>query len=249
MIHVKNTTNNTGVAIYGDHMDFEILYEALHNVLGDEGEFVSYDAARIRVLGVCYDIRHALMGDREIEFVDNGMNPEKMKWMSKVTPEKNVYLKINVLWPEMLFVIMALNDFVRLYARKKAKKSYDLMLNKQTVWNEEIAHVRVLQAAVAKCIKETVTEASFRRMMNLMNKDYTWVDGYATQYLDILNCRFLNMNSEKRLKSIPTMAKRLAEQGDEYRQVKIEVVAAAKKYNTSEDNIRPMVDYPDDIEW
>jgi hypothetical protein len=57
------------------------------------------------------------------------------------------------------------------------------------------------------------------------------------------------MNSEKRLKSIPTMAKRLAEQGDEYRQVKIEVVAAAKKYNTSEDNIRPVVDYPDDIEW
>ena len=57
------------------------------------------------------------------------------------------------------------------------------------------------------------------------------------------------MNSEKRLKSIPTMAKRLAEQGDEYRQVKIEVVASAKKYNTSEDNIRPVVDYPDDIEW
>ena len=57
------------------------------------------------------------------------------------------------------------------------------------------------------------------------------------------------MNSEKRLKSIPTMAKRLAEQGYEYRQVKIEVVAAAKKYNTSEDNIRPVVDYPDDIEW
>jgi hypothetical protein len=41
-------------------------------------------------------------------------------------------------------------------------------------------------------------------MMNLMNKDYTWVDGYATQYLDILNCRFLDMSREKRLKSIPT---------------------------------------------
>ncbi|MCL5781501.1 MAG: hypothetical protein M1119_11555 [Firmicutes bacterium] len=249
MIHVKNTPNNTGVAIYGDNMDFEELYEALHTVVGDEGEFVSYDTARIRVLGVCYDIRHALQGDREIEFVDNGMDADKMKWMSVITPDKNVYLKINVLWPEMLFVTMALNDFIRLYARKKAKKSYDVMLDRLNIWDESIAHVRVFQAAIAKCIKKTVSEASFRRMMNLMNKDYTWVDGYATQYLDILNCRFLDMSREKRLKSIPTIAKRLAELGDEYRQVKAEIVVAAKKYNTAENNIRALVDYPEHIEW
>ncbi|MBA1335125.1 MAG: hypothetical protein HPY66_0747 [Firmicutes bacterium] len=64
MIFVKNTLNNTGVAIYGDHIDFESLYEALHTVVGAEDEFVGFGVARIRVLGVCYDIRHALMGDR-----------------------------------------------------------------------------------------------------------------------------------------------------------------------------------------
>lgn len=57
------------------------------------------------------------------------------------------------------------------------------------------------------------------------------------------------MNREKRLKGIPTMAKRLTELGDEYRQVKAEVVAAAKKYNTTEDNIRSQVDYPEHIDW
>lgn len=249
MIYAKNTPNNTGVAIYGDHIDFEGLYEALHTVVGDEGEFSSYDAARMRVLGVCYDIRHALQGDREIELVDNGMDADKMKWMSVITPEKNVYLKINVLWPEMLFVTMALNDFIRLYAGKKAKKSYDVMMDRLNVWDESITHVRVFQSAIAKCIMETVTDASFRRMMNLMNKDFTWFNGYATQYLDILNCRFLDMTKEKRLKSIPTMAKRLAEYSDEYRQVKAEVVAAAKKYSTTEDNIRFQDDYPEHIEW
>jgi len=45
------------------------------------------------------------------------------------------------------------------------------------------------------------------------------------------------------------MAKRLVEQGGEYRQVKAEVIAAAKKYNTTEHNIRPVVDYPEHIEW
>lgn len=186
MIHAKNTPSNAGVAIYGDHMDFEEMYEALHTVVGDEGEFESYDAARIRVLGVCYGLRHALQGDRGIEFVDNGMDEDKMKRMSVITPDKNVYLKINVLWPEMLFITMALNDFIRLYARKKAKKSYGVLMDRLNIWDESIVHVRVFQSAIAKCIKETVSEASFSRMMNLMNKGYTWVDRYATQYLAFL---------------------------------------------------------------
>lgn len=86
-------------------------------------------------------------------------------------------------------------------------------------------------------------------MMNLMNKDYTWFDGYTRQYLDILNCRFIDMDKEKRLKNIPTMAKRLAERGEEYKQIKAEIAAAARHYNTYEDNIKPPFDYPEDFEW
>lgn len=249
MIFVRNTPNNTGAAIYGDFPDFEHLYEALHNVSGAEEEFIGYEAARLRVLAVCYDIRHALMGDREIEFVDNGMDEEKKRRMSVLAPDKNVYLKINVLWPEMLFVVMALNDFIRLYARKQAKKSYDFILDKQNIWDESIALVRVFQAAIAKCIKETVSDASYRRMMNLMNKDYTWFDRYTRQYIDVLNCRFIEMDQEKRLKSIPTMAKRLAERGTEYQKIRDEVKAAARHNNTFEDNISPPIEYPDDFEW
>lgn len=59
MIYVTNTSNNAGVAIYGDCLDFDALYEALHIVVGDEDEYVRYKAARIRILGVCYDLRHA----------------------------------------------------------------------------------------------------------------------------------------------------------------------------------------------
>jgi hypothetical protein len=74
MIFLKNTPKHTGVTIYGDYMDFENLYDALHEIVGDENEFPRFHSARIRVLGVCYDLRHALMGDREIEFVDNGID-------------------------------------------------------------------------------------------------------------------------------------------------------------------------------
>lgn len=86
-----------------------------------------------------------------------------------------------------------------------------------------VTSMRLLQAAVAKCIKTVVSEAAFSRMMNLMNQSYMLTDDYATQYVDVLNCRFLAMNKEKRLKNISVMAKRLAEQGDEYKAIKSEV--------------------------
>ncbi|WP_134702997.1 hypothetical protein [Ammoniphilus sp. YIM 78166] len=249
MIFAKNTPNNMGIAVYGDYLDIEELYEALHAIVGEEEEYPAYETARLRVLGVCYDMRHALMGNREMEFVENGLDDEKKKWLGVIAPDKNIYLKFHVFWPEMLFVLMALNDFVKLYARKNAKKSYDVMVDKRNIWDPSIAMVRVFQSSVIKCIKETVSDASFPRMMNLMNKDYTWFDHYATQYVDILNCRFMDMDKDKRIKSIPTMAKRLAEFGDEYQQVKNHVFVVAREYNCPISAIRPNVEYPEEFEW
>lgn len=249
MIIAKNTSNNTGIAVYGDYRDLEELYEALHAIVGKEEEYPAYVTARLRVLGVCYDIRHALMGNREMEFVENGLDDEKKKWLGVIAPDKNVYLKFHVFWPEMLFIIMALNDFVKLYARKNAKKGYDVMVDKRNIWDPSIAMVRVFQSSVTKCMKETVSDASFARMINMMNKDYTWLDHYATQYVDILNCRFLEMDKHKRMKNISTMAKRLAEFSDEYQQVKSQVFAAAREYNCPISEIRPNVEYPEDFEW
>lgn len=249
MIYVKNTPHNTGVTIYGDYMDFDALYNALHTLTGDEGEFNSYAGARLRVLGVCFDIRHALMGDRGIEFVDNGMDQDKMKRLSTISSGKNIYLSINVLWPEMLFVTMALNDFVRLYARKQSKNSYNMMMDWRVIWDSEIAQVKMLQAAVAKCIKEMISDSSFSRTMKLMTKEYEWFNGYAEQYVDLLNCSFIKMDSEKRLKNITIMAKRLAEFGQEYQEVKSEIIEAAAKNNCSINDIRLNAEYPEDIEW
>lgn len=249
MIYLKNTPNNTGVTVYGDRLDFDELYESLHKIVGEEGEWTTYEEARLRVLGICYDIRHALMGNREIEFVDNGLDKDMMRQLSIVTTDKNVYLAINVLWPELLFVTMALNDFVKVYARKQAKNSYDNLMDFRNLWDSAIAQVRGFQAAIAKCIKETIPETSVSRVMKLMNSDYSWFSNFATQYLDELNCSFLDMNKEKRLKNITVMAKRIAEQGQEYQEIKNAVSEAARKYNCSMTDIKSLVEYPENIEW
>ena len=190
------------------------------------------------------------MGNREVEFVDNGMDKDKMRSMAIIAHDKNIYLKINVLWPELLFVTVALNDFVKLYAQKQAKNSYHVMLDKRNIWDGSIAQVRLLQAAIAKCIKEVVSPTSFSRMMNLLNHDYTWTDGYFTQYLDVLNIKFINMDKEKRLKSIPTMAKRLNEHDAEYRGIESVVLEGAREFNCPNDIVRfEGIEYPEEIVW
>ena len=50
MIHIQNTPNLLGVTATGDIHDFEELYEALHTIAGQEGEYIYYDAVRLRVL-------------------------------------------------------------------------------------------------------------------------------------------------------------------------------------------------------
>ena len=135
-------------------------------MVGDEDELIECFSARIRAFGVCYDIRHALMGDREYEFVDNGLDEEKKRRMSVLAPDKNVYLKIYVLWPEMLFVMIALNDFLQLYAGKRAKTKYtsNLYTHAKVSRDHTVVQVRMFLAAVAECLKQTLSEATYARL-------------------------------------------------------------------------------------
>lgn len=249
MIWVRNTPQLAGVEVLGDRLDYERLYDALHTVVGAENEMSAFACAGTRVLGICYDLRHALQGDREIEFVDNGLDAETKKRMSVLAPDKNVYLKIQVLWPEMLFAMMAINDLIRLYAAKRARRSYDRMLDKNLVWDEAVAVCRLFQSAVAGCLRQTVPAAAFARMNNLMNRDYPWMEFYTRQYVDLLNVRYIGMDRDKRLKTLPVMAKRLAEQGTEYRQLTAAVREAAHRYQAAADDIEPPEDYPEEFDW
>jgi hypothetical protein len=57
------------------------------------------------------------------------------------------------------------------------------------------------------------------------------------------------MDSEKRLKNISIMAKRLAEKDREYQAVKEAMLDAARKYNCHMTELRTSTEYPEIIEW
>ena len=98
MLSVKTTENLAGVTVSGTYWDLNALYDALTNVIGEEESYPEFEACRIRVLGLCYDIRHAYQGDR---------NRGKIEYGDEV-------FSFEYLWPETVFIYGVLDEFVRL---------------------------------------------------------------------------------------------------------------------------------------
>lgn len=242
MIKITPTPNYAGVEMTGDYYDFDQLYEALHKIVGEEDEYQDYYNARMRVLGLCYDLRHTNMGHREYVFMDHGIDEDTMKWMGIVGSKKNFYLSFKTYYPEILFIVMALDDFIALYKRKKANHHH---------WDLTINTIRKFQATVIQSLSETLKPQTYKTMLNHMSKYPVEFSNYFTQYLDKLNIRFLNWDKEKRLKNISIMAKRIAEQGEEYQKAKRQILEVAFENDCSPSQIQLNEEYLDyyKIDW
>jgi hypothetical protein len=239
MLKAVHTTNMAGIRTIGDYNDFEQLYEAIHQILPEEGEDMEVEGSRLRVLGFCYDLRHALMGDRDFEYVDNGLNNHNMQKLGIVGPKKNLYLSFPTFYPEMIFVTFALNYFISGYEARR----------KKSTWDSSPGIVRNFQNAVLACLKETLTPQKFVNTIRLLNSNPSILKNYMTQYLDFLNLRFLEWDPIKREKNISILIKRIVEKGTEYCQIEREILQAAYKYQCHPSEIRLNEEYPEHIDW
>ncbi len=256
MIKLQNTENLTGVSISGDFYDLDNLVDALHKITIDEfsetnSEYVDMST---RVLGVCYDIRHALQGDREIVLMDNNMDNEKMRYHSTITNTNNVYYKCNCFYPEMFYVTLALNRLVKIRVKELSKKnySYDCYTDKNVVWDDTIAVIRNFQSEFAKCVKELITERSFVMWLKYMNEENFFISDIYHQFLDILNLQYIKMTKEKRLKNLTKISKRIVEfdYDMEYEDIQKSINEAAIKYNCPKSEIIfEDMEYPRVTEW
>jgi hypothetical protein len=246
MIFLKNTPNYTGAAVHGDKLDFEALNIALQRITGDECEWPAYEGARLRVLGVCEDLSEALKGNRGTALIPNGLHQEQLKGGGS---NPNFYLNFNILWPELIFVTMALNEFVDLYISKETENSFKDAEDYRAVWDPAVAHVRSFQSAIAEVFQQSIPEDSVTGIMKQLNTDYFDISHYATQYLDDLNFNYLEMDKEMRREKIITIAKHIAQQGNDYQKVKQDVQEEAEKNSCRMTDIGPFGEYPSHIEW
>lgn len=256
MIMIKNTENLTGVSVIGDYHDLYRLVEAFHSLSFDEESEKNhkyYDMS-IQLLGVCYDIRHAYMGDREVCFENNGLDEDTKRFQGIIAPSKNVYYQCNILYPDMMYAMIGLNELIRIRMRdlSKSRGSYAIAFDQHVIWDEAISTIRMFQAAFAKCLRETISATSYTRWIKLMTNDDQLLHYMYPQYMDHLNLRFIHMTREKRLKNLSSLAKKISEyhREKEYIAIHQSIQAGMAKYKCTADQIRIQGnEFPEVWEW
>lgn len=256
MLKITNTKNLAGVCISGDYYDLGKLIQALHTITINEftEQYQQYHDLATRVLALCYHLRQAMQGKREVELKNNGMTEELMKHLALITPKHNVYYQCYYLYPEMFFLMLALNKLIELRIRhlSKQKQVGNNAFDSRVIWDETIAIIRLFQARFQKAIFELMTENNFSRWLKIMNDDFIYIEQIALQYVDVLNIDYLQMSREKRLKSLLRIARRIAhfQYDEEHREIKDVVVKAAREYKCREAEIRLVgSEYPPEIIW
>ncbi|MBN2220795.1 MAG: hypothetical protein JW708_01230 [Vallitaleaceae bacterium] len=261
MLKISNTEHLTGVTISGTHDDLYEIYEAIEKVLGPKEET---DMTSLRVLGVCYDLRLCFMGDREIELVENSYHEHLQKYHEAIHPTTNVHFKVNVLWLEVMFVTLALDDYVKKY---RDDKFFNKLMKEAGVTEEQkkyyaltrfedIALVNLFQEKVWSAFREACGDAAYKRLYKEAKEDghyfvvITKYNDYCTQYLDTLEMKYIYAAPEKREKLLATLVKKITHLGEEYYQMYREISSYAIKNNLSKDQVRLAdVEYPESIEW
>ena len=175
MLQTKPTEQLTGITIKGDYKDFYELVESIHRITGlNDDQTEIYYGVKNRLLGICYDIRHAFMGDRDIVLEDNGMRKEIMKWHKQITPIQNVYYSVEVLFPEAIFVAASVPKmyiFSSVYygARGKCTDMDDqLPPIPYSDYIRDKANLDVLCAGIWQALGEAIGDEELEKIIQLM---------------------------------------------------------------------------------
>ncbi|HBT73749.1 MAG TPA: hypothetical protein DEB37_16345 [Lysinibacillus sp.] len=239
MISIQSTEQLTGVRVSGDYWDLDELINAIYKVTGDENKYYDYQGPRLRILSVCYKLRHAMLGEHHLDFVSNGLNKNVLTQHELIFPNKNVYFATEILWPEIIFSAIALNDFIDLHQQ----------LNNASMWNYEIAILRKFQAAIADCLEQEIDEEDYVMFVRMLHAKNPFTFRFATQYVDVLNLEYIQLSKEERKAHLAAFAVRLMVEDHEYLALKSTLMEAAITTKQALHDIQIQLNYPEEILW
>ncbi|XRD25086.1 hypothetical protein AABM34_24385 [Lysinibacillus fusiformis] len=141
--------------------------------------------------------------------------------------------------PEIIFSAIALNDFIDLH----------LTLNNASIWNHEIATIRKFQAAIADCLEQEVNEEDYGVFLTMLQAKSPLTFLFATQYVDVLNLAYIQLNKEERKAQLGAFALRLLVEDHEYVALKSHLMEAAIATKQPLHAIQMQLSYPEEILW
>lgn len=151
----------------------------------DSNEAGLYDEVKMRLLGLCYDIRHAYMGDREVVLKDNVLNEDLKEEMGIKNCEQNIYYSVNVLYPEALFLALAVpNMFIccNYYYGKRDECDQEFkMFSSNSDYLKDKALLMLLSAVIFQSLEEVIGSDEFNKVYKLIEKSREYYIHYVTQ--------------------------------------------------------------------
>lgn len=256
MIRMEMTPHYAGVKISGTPDEFMEIVDAIYELVIDElSNSLDYYVVSNRILGVCYDIRHASMGDRTIEIEEEPV-PEHFHFTDgQECPEKTslIIVSDNILYPELCFVMMALNVVIDYRMRKLSKERFLEHKDPLVMWDHTILLMRTFQSSFFDCMQEVLTPGTCTRLRNSIVRGSSAVQKMYGQFLDLKNLEFLDMTPEKRKANLSIIAKRFVEYeyDDDYRRIKSALDEGAQLHGASPHDLKfPWMDeYSQEIDW
>ena len=247
MLTLKSTPNLSGVEIRGDYDDLNALYDAISIIVGDES-YEGYYACETRLLGLCYEIRHAYQGDRN----------------TSLSNDNSKYYSFYYFWPEIIFTAAVLGDFISLAESKKCWLIRDgAMIIDEIVKTKminhlpnDIAYLRYFQNLIWNELKRTIGQKRFTKVFgvdetrlryNVFEQSFIH---YCTQMVDILNVKYIKWKPERRESYLATVAEKLLKQNYDYDDLEDAVLEYAKEQGVPYYEIElEGMQYPEEIEW
>ncbi|MEA4973836.1 hypothetical protein SDC9_70852 [bioreactor metagenome] len=245
MLQILRTEDNAGVLVIGAYEDLYALREAISNIIGDKKDYEGYEYVNSVVQHFCYELIHAYRAERD-SFMTNFDTP---------------CYKFPVLFPEIIFIINALNDYIILsdtdqFYINGSENVSDAI--RETVSERKYidrAYIRFFQASVWNAVKGFVGHKVFTEIMAFRNFDKICSDGdlryydYCKDWIDLLNIRYINCENDRDVYLVDII-KKLAQRDDEYISKEKAMKEHAKDGNISLYlNLLSELNYPDEWDW
>ena len=258
MITAKPTEHLTGITLSGEYQDFHEIVEAIYRMTGLEEDYNDrFYGVKSRLLGICYEIRHAYMGDRDIELVENGVDDEIIKWHERILPGENLHYSVNLLFPEAVFIALAVSDMyirpIQYYGErgKKSNEEEELPVNTCVDYLRDKAVLDLLCTVIISALAEVIGDEETEKLLRFKNNRYEVVFAdYVTHYLDKCNVEYMKTEPEKRKDKLRNIAKKLIQKPAAYSHLKEDMEYSARYYNCSIYELHdPKEKYSEEIEW
>ena len=190
MLEITNTENLAGIKIKGDYQDLLSLERAILDMSG-QGAYESYR-----------DIERNL-ADLVLEIRANNTDDGK-------------YHEVKVLWPDIIFDVLAISDFMNLTSGKTSYLNAQENTSVKERLTKEIFYLRYFTGLVLNAYSKFVKVQSYTAFYKIAHSPKMIFNDYYASYLNVLRGTFLKQEPTKRAAFIEVLPFMIVSKNETY---------------------------------